>query len=126
MTQSRPPVLRIVGQIPAKKNKWRRKGAGVGVDQETQARLDWIVLQLREQWRHHQPLSSGATLTFVFETRNSLADRDNMYTTLLDCMIAARVIEDDRIGAMNGWHYLAPALTCENGREPVSTITIGS
>lgn len=44
-----------------------------------------------------------------FSLHKARIDRDNLKTTLLDCMVKARVLEDDCVKLNNGWEKTAPA-----------------
>jgi hypothetical protein len=98
-------TFEIDGRIPAKKNRWRNYGRLPAQDKEAITALEW---QIAATWRHRIPASPNAVLIFELVATRSTADRDNIYTTLLDSFVKCRVLTDDSSKHANGLHILKP------------------
>ena len=55
-------------------------------------------------------------MSIQFFTRDRRRDRDNLLTTVLDCLRDAGVISNDTIKSFNGTLVLLPAVVDENER----------
>ena len=94
----------------AKKNLYRHAGgANVYIPNEVREVLLDIEQSLREQFGMTLP-AIHPRVTFRFFVNSNLKDRDNLKTTLLDCMKNAGLIVDDSIAYFNGWDSTAPAV----------------
>ena len=102
-------TLVLRGHCPSKKNLWRRgRGGHTYIDSETQTLIDALTIQAEEQWKREPVKHPGMRVQFFVASRRQ--DRDNMLTTILDCLKKAGVIEDDNIARFNGVLTLLPAL----------------
>lgn len=101
-------VLLVKGEVPSKKNLYRAGRGRLYIPTEVKAVLNSIELQLRSQWKNRKKLDHP-NLLWRFKTHSDRQDRDNMKTTLLDCMQRAGVITNDNIKHHNGWSTEAPA-----------------
>ena len=99
--------IEIEGPIPSKKNQWGKRRGGVGLPAQARAEVDAITWRIIAAWGK-RPMVRNERITFRFWSPRK--DRDNLYTTVLDCMAAANMIEDDRAEAMNGEHVLTPLI----------------
>lgn len=89
------------GTVPSKKNAWRRGASGgVYLPGQIQADIDALVL-LAKMERHKLDLSTlaGAYIGVEakFEVKRQNRDLDNAFTTLLDVLQKAGIIENDRL-----------------------------
>ncbi len=108
--------IEIEGPITSKKNQWRRRWKGVGLSASKKAEVDAVTWRLIAAWAGRPPLRDE---TIVWRFWSPRKDRDNLYTTMLDCMKAAGMIEDDRAEKMNGRHVLEPLI-----RDPVERLVL--
>ena len=94
---------------PGKKNLWKRgKGGRTYIDSETAALIEALTTQARAQWKHEPVTHPNVMVCFHVASRRQ--DRDNMLTTILDCLKKAGVIEDDNIARFNGTLTVHPAV----------------
>lgn len=101
--------LLLKGPVPSKKNEWRfRANGSIGVDRETQSKIDALILQARIQWGPKKPLEHPA-MEITLHVATARQDRDNMASCLLDILTAGGVIVDDRVSVFNGPVVLQPA-----------------
>ena len=84
------------------------------IDDETQALIDTLTTQAKAQWKH-EPVTYPS-MSIQFFTRDRRRDRDNLLTTVLDCLRDAGVIFNDTIKSFNGTLVLLPAVVDENER----------
>jgi Holliday junction resolvase RusA-like endonuclease len=97
------------GHCPCKKNLWKRgKGKRTYIDSEVKALIDCLTVQATNQWKH-EPVKHP-WMSFEFFTRDRRRDRDNLLTTVLDCLREAGVIVNDNIKSFNGSLILLPAV----------------
>jgi Holliday junction resolvase RusA-like endonuclease len=90
----------LYGHCPSKKNLWKRgKGGRTYIDSETQALIDALTVQARAQWKHKQVTHPRMSIQFF--ARDGRRDRDNLLTTVLDCLREAGVIVNDNIKSFN-------------------------
>ena len=112
--------LVLHGHCPGKKNLWKRgRGGRTYIDSETKALIDALTLQAQNQWRG-EPVTHP-DMRVRFYTRDRRRDRDNMLTTILDCLREAGVIVNDNIAQFNGTLSLLPAVIDENERVTIVT-----
>ena len=62
----------------------------------------------RAQWKHEPVTHSRMSIQFF--ARDRRRDRDNLLTTVLDCLREAGVIVNDNIKSFNGALILLPAV----------------
>ena len=106
-------TLVLFVHCPAKKNLWKRgKGGRTYIDDEVQALIDVLTVQAKAQWKH-EPVRHP-WMSFEFFTRDRRRDRDNLLTTVLDCLRDAGVIVNDNIKSFNGTVVLLPAVIDKN------------
>lgn len=99
-----PRVIRFVldGRVPSKKNAWRRKaGQKAYLPDQIQADIDALVIQanaLRFKLLPEPRSLYGKRLlvTVTFCAKKPTVDLDNAYTTLLDVLQKAQIIDDDK------------------------------
>jgi Holliday junction resolvase RusA-like endonuclease len=104
--------LVLHGHCPSK-NK-RGKGGRTYIDDETQALIDTLTTQAKAQWKH-EPVTHPS-MSIQFFTRDRRRDRDNLLTTVLDCLRDAGVIFNDTIKSFNDTLVLLPPVVDENER----------
>lgn len=108
-------TLVLQGHCPSKKNLWKRgRGGRTYIDEEVKVLIDALTAQARAQWKH-DPVEHPE-LSVRFFTRDRHRDRDNLLTTVLDCLRDAGVIFNDNIKSFNGTLVLLPAVIDENER----------
>lgn len=88
--------LKLEGNVPSKKNS--RINRGDGVSFPSRRFVDWqqsALLQVRMQTRERffNPVAVDATI--IFGT-NARADLDNRLTSILDMLVEALVLRDDK------------------------------
>jgi hypothetical protein len=106
--------LWAVGKIPSKKNLLKMtRGGRCYYDAETKSRLNDLSDQLSEQWGYRRPLIHPA-IAMAFYVTSALNDKDNKYTTMLDAMVSAGILEDDSIAKCNGYALILKALTTKS------------
>ena len=114
-------VLTLEGHCPSKKNLWRRGKAGrMFIDEETKAQIERLTYQANEQWIGKPTVHADVTVRFFVAHRRS--DRDNMLTTVLDCLRDAGVIENDNIAKFNGTITVLPAQVAARERVVVEIL----
>jgi Holliday junction resolvase RusA-like endonuclease len=112
-------TLVLKGHCPSKKNLWKRgKGGRTYIDDETAALIDALTAQAQAQWKH-EPVTHP-NMYVEFHVRDRRRDRDNMLTTILDCLRDADVIVNDNVAQFNGTVVLAPALVDSDERTVIS------
>jgi Holliday junction resolvase RusA-like endonuclease len=78
-------TLVLQGHCPSKKNLWKRgRGGRTYIDSETQALIDTLTAQAEAQWKHEPVKHPDVRVRFYVATKRQ--DRDNMLTTILDCL----------------------------------------
>ena len=108
-------TLVLHGHCPSKKNLWKRgKGGRTYIDSETKALIDALTAQAQNQWIG-EPVTHP-DMRVQFFARDRRRDRDNMLTTLLDCLRDAGVIVNDNIAQANGTLVLLPAMIDKDER----------
>jgi Holliday junction resolvase RusA-like endonuclease len=95
-------LISLKGNVPAKKNRWHRaKNGRIYFDQdgiaEQIASLTW---QLKAQHKG-KPLSNPSMI-ITFYCKDNRGDIDNKLSTLLDCMVAAEVLQNDNMTHLRG------------------------
>lgn len=91
----------ITGWISSKKNTLKLTKFGHGYyPTEVRENLNEINQQVASQWIGMEPLIHPA-MAVVFYTRTGRSDRDNKLTTVLDCLVASKVLKDDNIENFN-------------------------
>jgi hypothetical protein len=102
--------LVIPGWVPSKKNLLKVTKAGHGYyDPEVKARLVEMEDEVRAQWAGREPLVHPA-IGMWFALASSRSDRDNKFTTVLDCLVKGGVLVDDCIRDSNGPYVLMPSI----------------
>ncbi len=94
-------ILELKGTIPSKKNAWRSNPRGRSyLPEQIQADIDALVIQAQNQ-RHLHPVEplKGKKLYVGAVYYGSVVgkDVDNCYTTLLDVLQKAGIIENDNM-----------------------------
>jgi Holliday junction resolvase RusA-like endonuclease len=108
-------TLVLHGHCPSKKNLWKRgRGGRTYIDSETKALIDALTVQAQAQWKH-KPVTHPK-MCVQFFARDRRRDRDNMLTTILDCLREAGVIVNDNIAQFNGTVVLPPAVMDKDER----------
>lgn len=125
-------VIRIPEiRIPTKKNALRPRGRdsygqrlkGYRYDTELKAALNAIATYCRIAWGSRQPILDP-DIWVTFQTTLAAQDRDGMLTTVLDCLVEARVLHDDRIAKCNGRIIVEPAVLVEDQKQIVTTVQL--
>lgn len=121
-------VIEIKCQVPSKKNKLRprsarAKGRRHMYDEETRAALNAIETYARIAWGPAK-VAVHPRVDVQFEVTNASQDRDGMWTTVLDCLKAARVIHDDNIRWFNGSIVHHPARIVPTARQARMILTL--
>jgi len=112
-------TITLTGPIPAKKNRWRNYGR---LPLKERGEIEALCWQMVGQRRTAMaPLPANTVMVFEIQCRNPRADRDNMYTTILDCLVKCEILSDDSTIHMNGFHLLAPVSV---SRSPITRIHI--
>lgn len=96
--------LTITGPFPSKKNAWRRRAGGKAyLPPQMQADIDALIIQAQSAKQHfnrklHEEVLAADRIGVraEFHVCDSLKDLDNVYTTVLDVLQKAGVIENDR------------------------------
>ena len=116
-------TLVLKGHCPSKKNLWKRgRGGRTYIDDETAALIDALTYQAEAQWCWRGAVKHpDMRVRFYVATKRQ--DRDNMLTTILDCLKKAGVIEDDNIARFNGVLTVLPALLVKDEERTVVEIT---
>lgn len=88
-------VFTITGEVPSKKNSWKRGAGGqVYLPEEV---LEWTDNAGRELMYQKCPHFDGKiSITATFFTNKPAKDLDNMFTTLLDGLQANGIIGNDK------------------------------
>ena len=86
-----------IGNIPSKKNRWRRGANGnVYIPPEVKSELDDFLWQLKKPKADLGPaIESEVVIRCIFAGQMA-KDLDNMTTTLLDLLQSAEIIKNDR------------------------------
>lgn len=89
----------LVGDIPSKKNAWKRTVSGrVYLRDDIQKDIDGLLYRLishKNRSRIQFPINGTLKLTAKFYVKNERVDVDNSYTTLQDLLQKAKIIEND-------------------------------
>ena len=92
--------LQLQGPVPSKKNAWRRGGGNVYLPAKVQADIDALIWQAKAQ-RPKLDLSDIAgkrvRVDAHFFVPREHKDLDNVFTTLLDVLQKAGVLENDKL-----------------------------
>ena len=108
-------TLVLRGHCPSKKNLWRRgRGGRTYIDDKTADLIDALTVQARAQWKHEPVTHPDVRVQFF--ARDRRRDRDNLLTTVLDCLREAGVIVNDNIKSFNGAVILLPAVVDKDER----------
>jgi Holliday junction resolvase RusA-like endonuclease len=111
-------TLVLRGKVPSKKNVWRHGKGRTYIDRETKALIDALTAQAQSQW-NRAPVTHP-DMRVQFFVRDKRRDRDNLLTTLLDCLREAGVIVNDNIAQFNGTLVLLPSVIDQNERVTVA------
>jgi Holliday junction resolvase RusA-like endonuclease len=98
-----PERVRLVlyADFCCKKNRIRAGKGGGHYPKEVKATLENLTLQARAQWGPRKPVASPSMEIFLY-IKNKRKDRDGIWQTILDCLVAARVLFDDSLEWLNG------------------------
>ncbi len=112
--------IRLVlwGAVPSKKNMRSLKSKGRYYDQKTKAELKALETYARIQWGPRRA-ADNPRMEFHFFVKARRKDRDGMYTTILDCLVKARVLHNDSVRWCNGAHVLHPVIVAQDERVEV-------
>lgn len=104
-------TLKLVGPVPSKKNNLAPRGpkGRLGVSRHIQSQLDALVMQAMMQWGRKAPLEHPS-MDFRIHCLSGQQDRDNIVTSLLDCLKKAGVILDDSTARCNGRLVIHPSI----------------
>jgi len=88
-------IFTISGETPSKKNSWKRGQNGqVFLPEEI---LEWTDNAGKELMYQKCPQHTGnISISAIFYTNKPAKDLDNMFTTLLDCLQANGIIDNDK------------------------------
>lgn len=96
--------LSLIGPFPSKKNAWRHAKAGrVYLPAQQQADIDALVIQAQSAKRKidrkfiTELVGKRLKVMATFRVQNELKDLDNVFTTILDVLQKAGIIENDRL-----------------------------
>lgn len=84
----------IQGEIPSKKNAWRRGARGVYIEAEMARQLDQLLLQIKTR-KPPEPIKELVAIELRFHGKYK-TDIDNRVTTLFDLLQKGGVISNDR------------------------------
>ena len=88
--------IQLTGDIPAKKNLWKRGArGGMYISADTKKQLDDFLYQLKK-FRPARPIESPCEVKMEIFTRTMRADGDGIMTTIFDLLQKAGVIKNDR------------------------------
>lgn len=77
----------LAGDIPSKKNAWKRTVSGqVYLREDIQRDIDGLLIRL-----------ISLKIKAIFYIKNGRVDLDNSYTTLQDLLQKAKIIENDKM-----------------------------
>lgn len=100
----------LKGHCPSNKNLWKRgKGGRTYIESETQALIDTLTEQAKIAWIGREQIVQPNVMV-CFHVSSRCQDRDNMLTTILDCLREAGVIQNDNIAQFNGTITVPPAV----------------
>ena len=91
--------LRVIAQVKRTCESGAR-GGRTYIDSETQPLIDALTAQAKAQWKH-DPVDHS-NMYVQLHVRDLRRDRDNMLTTLLDCVCTAGVPVNDNMAHCNG------------------------
>lgn len=116
--------LTLTGLVPSKKNAWRRgNGSKVYLPAQVQADIDALVFQakaLRHRLNIKEITGVRLSVVVVFHVPREHKDLDNCFTTLLDVLQKAGIIENDKL--VREFHVRE----CITKEEPKTEIAISS
>jgi len=110
-------TLEFFGKVEAKKNS---KTPFVGKDgkmrvansKKAQDSMNAIMLQVPGEYRDLNLESPD--IWFMFTVADGRSDRDNMVSTLLDCLVKMKVLKNDSIARNNGRIIIEPAVISDH------------
>lgn len=86
----------LKGQLPAKKNSWRKNKYGF-IYQSKQKEIDAFILQLKPQTRKYPYLPFKCNVgLFLGLWQSNRTDLDNQITTICDILQQVGIVENDR------------------------------
>lgn len=90
----------LTGEMPSKKNAWKRSITGrVYIPEDIKVQVDdflWQLKPIKMRYKLETPLHARLRLTVTFYTTKR-RDLDNMVTTLQDILQVAGVISNDNL-----------------------------
>jgi Holliday junction resolvase RusA-like endonuclease len=95
----------------ARRTSGSSKGGRTYIDNETKVLIDALTLQAKAQWKH-EPVTHPR-MNIQYFARDRRRDRDNLLTTVLDCLREVGVIVNDNIKSFNSFNgslILLPAV----------------
>jgi Holliday junction resolvase RusA-like endonuclease len=105
--------ITLFGQVPGKKNRYsptvnKKTGKAMFIkDSKLQKELDDLLVQIPGELRNLRLESPDIEVELTVP--NGRADRDNIFTSLLDVLVQARVLRNDSTAASNGRYTIYPA-----------------
>jgi len=93
--------ITITGPIPSKKNRLRPRKDRKGYFNPDKGRLQDIVYQILMQKGNTEPLNQPSIMVH-FKCSNGRGDLDGKWTTLMDCLVKARVLVNDNLRHLPG------------------------
>lgn len=119
---SEPFDIEFFGKIEAKKNNLlpvvRKNGnAALVYSSKARASMDSLMLQVPGEFRDMRLISPD--VEFFFTVADGRSDRDNMRTSLLDCLVKMGVLRNDSMAAFNGKETAWPAVISDHYRTVV-------
>jgi len=103
--------IHLFGDIPSKKNRYSPTKGGMHKGKELKEELDALEEQIPGDMR--DLCLQHPDIVVEFAVKNRRKDRDGMLATLLDVLVACKVITDDSINSCNGTVLILPAKLIE-------------
>lgn len=101
-------TLIIEGPFPSKKNEYGRTAKGqVYIPNDMKVRLYLMERDIRRQWGMRPPVLHP-DMAWEGRVRHRRSDRDNIKTTVMDCLVRCGVLVDDDIAHNNGNELTRP------------------
>lgn len=93
-------IFTLKGPVPSKKNAWRRGSGNVYLPEQVQADIDALIWQAKAAKLRMDvtPLKGHRIrVSAHFTVTREKKDLDNVFTTLLDVLQKAGIIENDKL-----------------------------
>lgn len=114
-------ILTLLGPVPSKKNLWKHGRGHSYIPEEVTEQINSLTLQAKSQWRRKPVEHPNITIQFYVTSRRQ--DRDNMVTTILDCLTKGGVLVNDNIARCNGMLSVVPAVVVKQYERTVVGIS---